>query len=139
MLIENNRDCIIFSLYKIPTLNEFLKYFKIKGDTPISKTFERLYNYVFKGAFNLQDEYLKYYSKEYENFELFLENYYNLYEEDMKIILKEIENQNKVFYTDTSYGTKSDTSIYQLLDNVYEEQRLLGIIEKFFEEFKNEN
>ena len=60
------------------TKKEFLNIFKVKKNTYFYKLYERLFDYLISGCINLNDEYNHYYKNEYNCFELFLEEHYNI-------------------------------------------------------------
>lgn len=137
LLITNSEAYLLFSLKKIPTVNEFADYFGIKNNSYMFQIIERLYNYIFNGAFDLLEEYAKYYSQEYLEFEFFLENYYNFIEEEIEKINSEKIFEKHVFYSNLSL--KIDYGIQTFLSEEYEETRIREKVYQFFEEYNNEN
>ncbi len=134
MLILNAKSKLMFSSNKIPSLLEFTSYVGVKKDTYMYQTFERLYNYVFNGSFNLLDEYSVYYSKEYLKFDSFLENYYNFDMELIKTVNYELSLGNNIYFSNLSL--KVDYGIDKLISTDYEDNKILTVLYKFFKEYK---
>ena len=137
LLITNRESYLLFSLKKIPAVWEFTDYFGIKNNSYMFYIIERLYNYIFNGVFDLLTEYTKYYSKEYLEFEFFLENYYSFSEEEIEGIKSEQTLEKHIYYSNLSL--KVDYGIKTFLSTDYEDTKILSMVYKFFEEYENEN
>ena len=90
--------------------------------------FTRMYNCIFSELINIEDEYLKYYSFEYETFETYLYKKYNL---EIKQIKKIVRKKNKFSHCniykkdDYSYG---DSSIPQFITSETMHKRINKIL-----------
>lgn len=90
--------------------------------------FTRMYNCIFSELINVEEEYLKYYSFEYETFEIYLYKKYNL---EIKQIEKIIKKMNKFSHCkiykkdDYSYG---DSTIPQFITSETMHKRINKIL-----------
>ncbi len=77
---------IYFPARKIPKKNIVLKRMGVRKNTFAGDAMSRLYDYYFKDAVNLQDEYKQYYIKEFATVIIFMEEHLNM-EHDLAVRL----------------------------------------------------
>ncbi|MDR6843333.1 hypothetical protein [Flavobacterium granuli] len=92
--------------------------------------FTRMYNCIFSELIDIEEEYLKYYSFEYENFEVYLYKKYNLEKKDIKKVLKKMSKfpHCKIYKKDDySYG---DYTIPQFITSETMHKRINKILKE---------
>lgn len=87
---------------------KFLKLFFVKKNTYLYQLYSRLYDYIAGNSINLYEEYKNYYANEYDTFDSFLLEHYNLPKDLVKIF-----NKNNSYYKYKDIG--NEQPLYSLL------------------------
>ena len=78
MLCYKSHGTIYFPTHKIPKKHIVLKRLGVKRNSFAGGMISRMYDYYFDGATDFSSEYRKYYSKEYDSLQKFIEDHYNI-------------------------------------------------------------
>lgn len=104
-------------------------YFGVEKKSYFGRLVSRIYDYYCLGATNLFREYKKYYRKEFDSFDSFLEKRYNLFPNEIEQV-----NSKQLMYKEIRDG--SDSHIKTLID---EDEHFLKSLEEFLGGVYNEN
>lgn len=107
-----NQKCIYSMTNEFNNL-DIMSYFKINKNSVMGGVMERIYNYLCLGSWELNNEYLEFYSQEYDSFEEFLYKRYNLGDELVSEINNALSRGKKIYVVDISH--KKDYNIKSLL------------------------
>ena len=101
-------DKIFFIKTSDMSKKNFLKLFFVKKRTYLYQLYSRLYDYIAGNSINLYEEYKNYYANEYDTFDSFLLEHYNLPKDLVKIF-----NKKNSFYKYKDIG--NEQPLYSLL------------------------
>lgn len=104
------RNEVFFMRTPRTTLNGAYRFFGVKRKSYAASIVERIYDYYCRGANNLFFEYLRYYRKEFSNFEAFLDQKYNLFPD-------EIASKKSLLLCHKSLAFEADGHVTDLLED----------------------
>ncbi len=84
-LCYKSRGFIFFPIDKIPRKRIVMKTLGVRKKTFAGDMISRMYDYYFDGAVDFKKEYKRFYSKEFDSLEDFIEEHYNIEREKAKI------------------------------------------------------
>lgn len=79
---------IFFQEKRVPKKRKVMNYLGVKPRTFAGNLVYRLYDYYFAGAVNFKKEYKRYYKKEFDSVEQFIEEHFNLWQCDAVCLAK---------------------------------------------------
>lgn len=110
------------------SLKSFFKKALVKKNSYAGRIVVKMYNRYCKYAINLENDYKKYYSKEFGTYDEYLSIRYNLSDNEVNYFKK-----HKSFYVNLNYGQEVDI-IY-----LFEEESFKKVFDKCFGESFYEN
>lgn len=128
--ISDSKDGFLLTLPEKCTLNDFFTAAKVKPNSYGSVLVSRLFNGLMTTSTNVNDEYNKYYSKEYQNLSLFLFWKYCIPLRTSKKVLSQLRQGEIVLYSPFSSGSSwtvkafiDDPVMLKSLNNIIDEVR----------------
>lgn len=103
-------------------------FFGVKWKSYAATIVKRIYDYYCKGANNLYLEYIMYYRREFDNFEVFLEKKYNLFP-------SEIDQKKSLFLCHKTLSFEADGYI----TNIVEDEAIKNTLMRYLGENTNDN
>ena len=125
-MIVNNH---VFFLKKPSiSLRGAYRFFGVKKNSYIGTVVQRIYDYYCGSAINLYHTYRKYYKNEFSTYEEFLEKHFNLFPNEVSLILSK-----HLYYKDTSFQPENN------ITNLAEDLNIANTIIEFLGDNQEDN